>query len=211
MQGVVAIDIETLGRLEEIPLPSITCICLFDGIHKHTFRFYWPGSTNINNNKNETVKTNDSNHESLGSPDKIDKNINTVIAILDQAKFIAGFNAVLFDLEFIRRHFPELISEEKMSQWVAKCVDPFMCTKYILKQTCSLNDLLLLNGLESKSGSGKDAIILALDGKWNELSEYCMMDTVLTYQLCTLKNIQFSPSLSGTPWNDHDATWRFHF
>lgn len=181
---MIAIDIETLGKLEEVPLPPITCICMYDGItqQKYSLRFW------------------------KLSPDEIKKNIQIVIEVLDQADFIAGYNVVLFDLEFIRLSFQ--IPDAQMTRWVKKCFDPFMCSKFILKSTCRLGELLALNNLASKTGSGSEAIVLALEGKWDHLLDYCMMDTTLTYELCSSEWIMFSPTLKGK-WES--SMWVFQF
>jgi len=140
------------------------------------------------------------------SPEEINKNIQIVIDELDNADFIAGYNVVLFDLEFIRLSFQ--IPDLKMTHWVKKCFDPFMCSKYILKSTCKLGDLLALNNLASKTGSGAEAIVLAREEKWELLLDYCMMDTTLTYELCSAEWIMFSPTLKGR-WES--SMWIFQF
>jgi hypothetical protein len=183
---MIAIDIETLGKLEEVPLPAITCICMYNGQtgEKYSLRFYQL------------------------SPEEIDANLKVVIEVLDKARFIAGYNVVLFDLEFIKKTFN--ISESRMTSWVRKCIDPFMYSKYLLKSTCKLNNMLAENDLASKTGSGSDAITLALEGKWEELLDYCMMDTTLTYDLCTLNWTSFSPVLKGK-WDFESSNWIFQF
>jgi hypothetical protein len=175
-----ALDIETLGTLDQTPLPALTCVCLWNGTQEHSIRFYGLGTEECNANR------------------------DLLLHLLDSAHAIAGFNAVLFDLEFIRRTFA--VSQERMQAWVLKCWDPFMLSKFILKRTCSLHDLLLLNGLPDKTGKGSDAIQLALQGQWASLLEYCMTDAKLTFQLCTLPRLQFSPGLC---WDTGRGTFIF--
>jgi hypothetical protein len=181
---MIAIDIETLGKLDETPLPPITCICIYNGLtqKKHSLRFW------------------------KVSPHEATENLKIVTDELDNADYIAGFNVVLFDLEYMRLTFQ--IPNPQMTSWVTKCIDPFMCCKYILKITCPLKEMLANNKLASKTGCGGDAIILAKDGKWEELLDYCMMDTTLTYELCTLDWIVFSPMLKGR-WDKQSYKWIF--
>lgn len=47
----------------------------------------------------------------------------------------------------------------------------------------SLNKLLAANGVESKTGTGADAVRLAKAGKWDELAAYCRQDTIKTHAI----------------------------
>lgn len=134
---LLALDIETLGLLEKKPLPAITCACLFDGTHEYKLQFYGNDSENTR-----------------------DKNIEILLNLLDSADRLIGYNAVLFDLEFIKQSFR--ISDERMSSWIRKTIDPYMYLKFILQCTSSLSALLKLNHLPSKTGSGTQAVSLAL-------------------------------------------------
>lgn len=159
MTKIVAFDIETLERLHIVPLPPITCICLLDNEENKEYKLrFWKISA-----------------------DEYETNKKIVIDLLDNASCIIGYNAVLFDLEFIKQSFG--ISETKMTKWVCKTIDLFMLCKYVLKSTCKLDTLLTINKLSNKTGSGKDAITLAMDERWQELLDYCMSDTRLTMSL----------------------------
>ena len=164
--------------------PPITCICIYNGVtlQKHSLRFW------------------------KVSQEEVNKNLNILTEELDNADYIAGFNVVLFDLEYIRLTFQ--ILNTQMTSWVIKCIDPFMCCKHILRITCPLKEMLAKNKLASKTGCGGDAITLAKEGKWEELLDYCMMDTTLTYELCTLDWIIFSPMLKGK-WDKESSKWVF--
>ena len=177
-----AFDIETLGLLHTKPLPPITCVCLCASNGSETRLRFWKVS-----------------------PADFTKNKESLFAQLDAAERIAGFNAVHFDLEYIRVFFQ--VEAERVCRWILKCVDPYMVCKYILKNTCGLNRLLELNHLGSKTGSGEDAIELAMQERWEDLLDYCMMDARLTLALCCLPRIAFSPSLRG--YMDAQGLWRF--
>ncbi len=119
------------------------------------------------------------------------------MALLDGAETLCGYNAVLFDLEFIRRGFVSDISDERMTAWVLKCVDPYMCARYISGTTCKMQHMLDLNGLSAKTASGTEAITMALEGRWPELLDYCLEDAQLTLALCQLDWINFTPFLQA--------------
>ena len=179
---LVAFDIETLGKLSETPLPAITCVCLYDGNQEDRLRFWKVSQETFMENKKKLLEW------------------------LDGASGLAGFNAVDFDLEYIRQFFG--IDEKQMRGWILKCRDPFMVCRHVLKNTCGLNHLLQINGLASKTGSGSNAIQLALDEKWDDLLDYCMMDTILTFELCSLPEIAFSAYLRGSV--DNGGVWQFY-
>jgi len=191
----LAIDIETMERLHVVPLPPITCICMYDAAEDKKYQLkFW--------------KIPD---------DEREKNKSLVLSLLDRSTCIIGYNVVMFDLEFIKRSFPDCVDDKRMSDWVLKTVDPFMFLKYIFKNTCKLDSLLVLNKLNSKSGSGSNAIVLAEEERWQELLDYCMDDTMLTYQLFSShfivccdgdqhSNIQISPVVF-LKWNNVLSTF----
>lgn len=55
--------------------------------------------------------------------------------------------------------------------------------------TFPLRDLLDLNGLPGKTGSGADAVGLARAGDWARLGEYCLNDTRVTHRVSSLDRI----------------------
>jgi len=179
---MLALDIETLGLLQT-PLPALTCVCLYSDQAEHRLRFYKVSEEVFEQNKTQLLDE------------------------LDRATCLAGFNAVEFDLEFIRLflHVPDA----QANAWMLKCIDPFMVAKHMLRTQCGLNHLLWLNGLPCKTGTGSDAIRLAEDERWDELLDYCLMDARLTYTLCTLPSIRFSTVLRGK--HVRGLMWHFFF
>ena len=182
---MLAFDIETLGFLETKPLPPITCVCFLHNDVEYKLRFWKVSEAEFETNK------------------------QTLLTQLDAATQLVGFNAIYFDLEYIRVFFG--IDAERMRGWVLKCADPFMVCKHILKRTCGLNQLLALNNLGSKTGCGGNAIQLAMQERWDELLDYCMMDARLTYELCKLPRIAFSSFLKGYMSPDDGMRWHFEF
>lgn len=177
---MLTLDIETLGLLHHQPLPPMTCACLYDGVTRYELAFY-----NI-------------------SDEEYSKNSELLIRLLDEAPLLAGYNAVLFDLPYIGRSLG--VDHGRISSWVMKCMDPYIGFKNVLKQTSKLQRVLDFNRLASKTGSGSDAITLALTGKMKELIEYCMNDVLVTHSLCLLPEIRFSDT-QGVRWVDETMDW----
>ena len=148
----------------------MTCVCLYDGDQQHSLLFY-----------------------GISAAER-EANAQTLLKLLDEAPVLAGFNAVCFDLPFIGRSLR--VKQQRVDAWVAKCVDPFLGMRSTAGRTCKLQRLLDLNALGSKTGSGSDAIGLALDGRKEELLEYCMNDVLLTHRLCMLDEVRLSETQS---------------
>ena len=180
---MLAMDIETLGLMSEVPLPPITCACLYDGVTSTRLLLYG------------------------NDPAEAQANAAALLRALDEADCIAGYNAVYFDLVYVRTSLGA--TDEQLHGWIVKCIDPFMCLKHIVRRPCKLQYLLELNGLGSKTGSGSNAIELARQGRFEELLDYCLMDAVLTFQLCCLEEVRLSDQLVGR--RDVAGTWRLRY
>jgi hypothetical protein len=101
------------------------------------------------------------------------------IAILDAAPRLCAFNGVRFDIPYIIRSWG--LDASKAHAWVRKTVDVFEASKLGLRQTFKLSQLLSVNSLESKTGTGAEAVELARNKEWDKLAAYCLQDTRLTY------------------------------
>ena len=101
------------------------------------------------------------------------------LSILDAAPRLCAFNGVRFDIPYIIKHWR--LDPARAHDWVMKTVDVFEACKLGLQQTFKLSQLLAVNNMESKSGSGAEAVLLAREKRWEELGAYCMQDTRLTY------------------------------
>lgn len=107
--------------------------------------------------------------------------------LMDNFPLICAFNAVSFDLKFLARCFQ--IPPERIGSWVQKLIDPYTTCKLLFGITFSLNSLLNINEIECKTSSGKEAVTMAAEGRWDDLLEYCMQDTMKTMQVVSLKRI----------------------
>lgn len=101
------------------------------------------------------------------------------ISILDSAPRLCAFNGIRFDIPYIIRHWG--LDPARAHAWVLKTVDIFEACKLGLRQTFKLSQLLSVNNMESKTGSGAEAVGLAKNREWEKLGAYCLQDTRLTY------------------------------
>ena len=107
--------------------------------------------------------------------------------LLDAADRLCAFNGARFDLPLIQRCFRPC--EDRVRRWRLKLHDVFEACKLALDVTFPLEALLELNNIPGKTGSGKDAIRMALDGQLQALGEYCLNDTRRTYEVSSLPRI----------------------
>ena len=101
------------------------------------------------------------------------------IAILDAAPRLCAFNGVRFDIPYIIKSWG--LDPGKAHAWVRKTVDVYEASKLGLRQTFKLSQLLSVNSMESKTGTGAEAVELARNKEWDKLAAYCLQDTRLTY------------------------------
>ena len=114
------------------------------------------------------------------------EDFSPLLDVLDRAKYIYTFNGIDFD-------FPRLAKTcgRDMAPWLKKTVDPLFMMKGVLGfgACMKLDNLLIANGFECKSGSGLEAVRLWKEGNRTALSSYCMDDARLTYELCAVPSI----------------------
>lgn len=106
------------------------------------------------------------------------------MALLDAADRLCAFNGARFDLPFIQHQLGA--SAGRVLRWRLKLHDVFVACKWGLGITFPLQALLELNGLPGKTGSGAEAVQLARDGRWQQLGDYCLNDTVLTHTVSAM-------------------------
>ena len=166
---MLAFDIETMGL--DAGTHSMTCVCVYDpdrGI------------------KEEFVFEHGDQHAGPAA--------GRLLALLDEAELLCAFNGARFDIPFIARRWA--VPPERVAAWMVKLVDIFEMCKLGLNKTFSLNRLLAANGMESKTGTGMNAVHLAQRGEWEALAAYCMQDTVKTHAVTSLRLVQ----LPGLPF-----------
>ena len=154
LRSMVAFDIETRG-LNPIVKP-ITAAAVYDGC----------GLSKVFLFKGEDRVTDLALREEF-------------LSILDAAPRLCSFNGIRFDIPYIIKDWG--LDPARAHDWVWKTVDVFEACKLGLQQTFKLAQLLAVNNMESKTGSGAEAVVLAEEGRWEELGAYCLQDTRLTY------------------------------
>jgi hypothetical protein len=106
---------------------------------------------------------------------------------LDAAPRLCAFNGARFDIPFLAKIWS--LPPVRVHAWMAKLFDVYEVCKLAANKTFSLNALLRENGLESKTGTGLEAVEMAKRGDYMKLESYCMMDTRLTHQVSSLERI----------------------
>lgn len=108
--------------------------------------------------------------------------------LLDEAPRLCAFNGARFDLPFV--HHQLGASEQRVAAWRLKLHDVHESCRLALGVTFGLDELLALNGMPGKTGSGADAIVMAREGMWERLGEYCLNDTRRTHAVSSLRGIR---------------------
>ena len=174
VRTMVAFDLETTGL--DPALCQVTCACLFGDMTDQTpirQTFLFKGVDQA---------------EDLRIREEF-------MAALDAADHLCAFNGVRFDIPFMQQAWG--VEPARVAAWVRKTFDIFEACKLAFSRTFGLDRLLEMNGLEGKSGSGKHAIVMAAEGKWEALGDYCMQDTRMTHIVSTLPRIELPLMM---PW-----------
>lgn len=172
-EAMLAFDIETTG-LNRCK-DKITCACAYDPERGISRKFIFPQD---------------------GQADDPE----AFLVLLDEAPGLCAFNGVSFDVPFICAQWG--VDPGRVDRWMRKLVDVFFMCKKTINRTFGLNALLQANGMEGKTGSGADALVLAREGKWDELAEYCLQDCVKTREVTVLPRIilPFRPGNEDPGW-----------
>ena len=109
------------------------------------------------------------------------------LALLDAADRLCAFNGARFDLAFLQHSLG--VPAARIRSWRLKLHDVYEACRLALGVTFSLDALLEANGLHGKTGSGREAVVLAQEGRWDELARYCLHDSVVTHRVSSLPRI----------------------
>jgi hypothetical protein len=109
------------------------------------------------------------------------------MALLDGAERLCSFNGAGFDLQFIASRFSP--HEDRVAAWRLKLHDIYVACKWGIGISFPLQALLDANGLPGKTGSGREAITLFEQERWEELGAYCLNDTKITHTVSSLDHI----------------------
>lgn len=108
--------------------------------------------------------------------------------LLDRAQRLCAFNGARFDLPFLQARYA--IPDARVGGWTLKLYDLYEISRLGFESGFSLNALLAANGMDSKTGTGGDAVVLAREGRWDELGAYCRQDTVKTHAVSCLDRVR---------------------
>lgn len=109
------------------------------------------------------------------------------LALLDSADRLCAFNGARFDLAFLQHSLG--VPAARVRTWRLKLHDVYEACRLALGVTFSLDALLGANGLQGKTGSGREAVVMAREGRWEELARYCLDDSRVTHQVSSLDRI----------------------
>lgn len=126
----------------------------------------------------------------------VDPDPSKFLGYLDDADILCAFNGARFDIPFMQNQWK--LPSAQVERWILKLVDIYEMSFLAFKRGFSLNQLLLINKIDCKTGTGKEAITLAKDCKWDDLAEYCMQDTIKTYTVTKQANIMIPLTFAGT-------------
>jgi hypothetical protein len=156
---MLAFDLETTGLDPEVD--DVTCACAYDPDEGVDLTFFFSGGPG-------------------DTPEAF-------FSLLDNAPRLCAFNGARFDLPFLQTRYG--IPDARVGRWALKLYDLYEACRLGFGSGFSLNAALAANGMDSKTGTGKDAVVLAREGRWDELGAYCRMDTVKTRELSRLGSI----------------------
>ena len=148
---MLAFDLETTGL--DPMVDSITCACAYDPDAGVNSTFFF---RDVDGDTPEAF-----------------------FALLDRAPRLCAFNGACFDIPFMQARYG--IPDARVGAWVLKLCDLYETCRLAFGSGFTLNALLAANALESKTGSGGDAVVLAREGQWDKLGEYCLQDAIKTH------------------------------
>ena len=103
----------------------------------------------------------------------LEKDISQLFPILERASYIIGYNIISFDVPVLQGYYPGDVS-------IFSQFDIMEDVRQKIGRRIGLNDLASATLGIKKSGHGLMAIDLFKEGKWDELSKYCLDDVLIT-------------------------------
>lgn len=125
-------------------------------------------------------------------PHNLSKLREDLVAALTAATSLCAFNGIRFDIPFLRKSLG--LSHDVTNEWIWKTTDILEACrlgKFGPRHTFGLNLLCQHNGIKVKTSSGKEAITMAANNRWQELTSYCTEDVRILcdlYRKKVLKN-----------------------
>lgn len=117
-------------------------------------------------------------------PQNLGKLREDLVKAFTAATSLCAFNGIRFDIPFLRHSLG--LSHDVTNEWIWKTTDILEACrlgKFGPSHTFGLNLLCQHNGIKMKTSSGKEAITMAANNRWQELTSYCTEDVRI---LCDL-------------------------
>ena len=117
-------------------------------------------------------------------PENYNSLITEMVQAFDKASSLCAFNGVRFDIPFLHKAFN--LSDVTVAGWLVKTTDILEACRLMFfgpRHTFGLNLLCERNGVPMKSSTGTQAIVMAKEGRWQDLLDYCADDVRI---LCNL-------------------------
>jgi hypothetical protein len=124
-------------------------------------------------------------------PQNLSKLREDLVAALTAATSLCAFNGIRFDIPFLRKSLA--LSHDVTNEWIWKTTDILEACrlgKFGPKHTFGLNLLCQHNGIQMKTSSGKEAITMAANNRWDDLKNYCTEDVRILCDLYRKKVLQ---------------------
>lgn len=105
-----------------------------------------------------------------------EKDLHKLFLLLENASYTIGFNNRSFDMQVLQAYYPGDITAFSV-------FDICDAIREKLGRRLALNDITSVTLGKKKTGHGLHAIDLYKEGKWEELTRYCLDDVLLTRDL----------------------------
>ena len=113
-----------------------------------------------------------------------------MVTAFNEATSLCAFNGIRFDIPFLRKSLS--LDHETTNAWILKTSDILEACRlgqFGPKHTFGLNLLCEHNSIKMKTSSGKEAIVMALYRRWDDLRMYCIEDVRILCDLYRKKRL----------------------
>lgn len=121
--------------------------------------------------------------------------LDSMLELLSGAKAVVGYNLIGFDYLVVKKY----AVGTTLLDLASKTLDVFSRVRDATGVWYKLDRLLQLNGMETKSANGLEAIAMYERGEYERLQNYCMADVRLTARLSLLGSMRVNRSYSLGP------------
>ena len=113
-----------------------------------------------------------------------------LLTLFDKAECIVAYNGLDFDFPLLRKHYGlGKMCQRRYIEHRSKCHDPFAKLRAATDVWFRLDQLLKVNNLPVKTGTGLEAIKLWHEDKRVELEAYCQQDVASMVRMTMLETL----------------------